>query len=410
MAIAPQHEMSGTRRIELIALLGGLTTFAPISTDMYLPAMPTIAREFAVPIGAIEHTLATFFLGFSLGQALFGPLADRFGRKLPLYGGLAAYVAASIACAMVNDAGLLAVLRFVQALGACAGIVIARASVRDLFGGHEAARVFSYMMLVLGLAPLLAPLLGGYVLAWLGWRAIFLLQGSAGLAAVAACFFRLPESHGGTRRTLNPRRVLWDYLMLSLDRRFIGYVLAGAVSHAGLFAYITGSAHVFIDLFHVRAENFGLFFGTNALGLITVSQVTARLLRHHKAERILLLSQSVQCLAGLALLAAAVTGFGGLWGIAVGLFVFVSLNAAILPTASGLALRHFGLQAGMASALLGTIQFGLGAMVATMVGAFSPATPVPMALVIAGCGISGLVFSFVLAPREGAGEAAPQTQ
>ena len=390
---------SPARRVELIALLGALTAFAPLSIDMYLPALPAIARHFQVPIGAAEHTLAAFFLGFCLGQALFGPLADRFGRKGPLYGGTLLYVAASLACTLVGSIWLLALLRFLQALGACAGMVVARASVRDLFGPHEAPRIYAYMMLILGLAPMLAPLVGGYVLVWFGWRAIFLLQAAIGMAALAAVFLRLPESHGGAHRTLHPLGVLCDYGVLLIDRRFIGYVLAGAVSNAGLFAYITASPHVFIDLFHVPPQHFGWFFGVNAIGLVTGAQVGARLLKGRSASRVLFAAQIVQWIAGLALLGCALTGFGGMWGIAGGLFAFLALNGAIMPIAAGCAMHHFGHTAGMASALLGTIQFGAAAVVSTVIGGTSPATAIPMAAVIAGCGIAGLVCSMLLRPK-----------
>ena len=387
------------RRLELIVLLGALTAFAPLSIDMYLPALPQIARDFAVPIGSAEHTLAAFFLGISLGQAFFGPLADRFGRKVPLLCGMLLYAAACIGGALSLHIVPLVLLRFAQGVGACTGVVIARACVRDIFPATESARIFSYMMLVFGVVPLLAPLTGGYVLIWSGWRTIFWLQGAAGLLAFLAVSLRLPESHGGTHRGMDPFSIVRDYWILLVDRRFIGFVLAGALSHAGLFAYLTGSPHVFIDLFGVAPQHFGWFFGVNAAGIITVSQVTARLLRRFSPARVLIVAQSLQVTAGFALLAAAASGAGGLWGIAVCLFGFISLTAAILPTAAGLALHSFPANAGMAAALLGTIQFGAGALVATVLGAFSPSTPVPMASVILLCGLSGLVCSRLLAPR-----------
>jgi DHA1 family bicyclomycin/chloramphenicol resistance-like MFS transporter len=391
------------RRVELIALLGALTAFAPLSIDMYLPALPTIARHFHVSTGAAEYTLASFFLGFTLGQALFGPLADRFGRKAPLYGGIMLYIAASLGCAMSDSAALLATLRFLQALGACAGMVIARACARDLFGPHEAPRIYAYMMLVLGLAPLLAPFVGGYVLVWFGWRAIFLAQAAIGSAALMATALRIPESHAGGTRMLHPAKVLRDYAVLLLDRSFIGYVLAGAVSNAGLFAYITASPHVFIDLFHVAPQHFGWFFGANAIGLVTGAQIGARLLKDRSATHVLLAAQIVQWIAGVALLACALTGFGGMWGIAGGLFLFVALNGAIMPIAAGCAMHHFGHVAGMASALVGTFQFGGAAIVSTAIGNTSSATPIPMAAVIAACGIAGLAFNLLLVPKSKAG-------
>ncbi|HEY1961605.1 MAG TPA: Bcr/CflA family multidrug efflux MFS transporter [Rhizomicrobium sp.] len=394
---------SRARRLELIALLGALTAFAPLSIDMYLPALPTIARQFHASIGAAELTLASFFTGFTFGQVLFGPLTDRFGRKGPLYAGTLLYIVASLGCALSGGVAVLAALRFLQALGACAGMVIARASARDIFGPHEAPRIYAYMMLILGLAPLLAPFIGGYVLVWFGWRAIFLLQASIGVAALVATFFRIPESLAGARRELHPLKVLRDYAALLVDRRFIGYVLAGAVSNAGLFAYITAAPHVFIDLFHVAPQHFGWFFGANAIGLVTGAQVGARLLKDRSATHVLLAAQIVQWIAGLVLLTCALTGFGGMWGIAGGLFLFVALNGAIMPIAAGCAMHHFGRMAGMASALLGALQFGAAAIVSTAIGNTSPDSAIPMAAVIAGCGIAGLAFNLLLRPKIAAG-------
>ncbi len=391
---------TGARRIELIALLGALTAFAAISTDMYLPSLPSIARDFHVAIGAVEHTLAAFFLGFALGQALFGPLADRFGRRGPLLWGMGLYVLACLLGSATTGIAPLIALRFVQAVSACAGTVIARACVRDLFAPDEAPRIFSVMMLIMGLGPLLAPLLGGYLLLWFGWRSVFLIQGIFGLAAFLVVLVRLPESHTGPRRALTPVTLLLDFWRIGIDRRFIGFVLAIATSHAGLFCYITASPHVFIDIFAVPAQHFGWFFGANAVALMTGSQVAGRLMRRMRAERVLVGAQFGQACAGLLLLSLALTGLGGLWGIAFGLMLYVGLNGAIVPTGAGLAMRPFGLNAGMASALLGTFQFGLATVSSLLLGALAQPSALPMAAVIAACGVGGLLLNLLLSPKD----------
>ena len=393
------HIASGRRRVELIVILGALTTFGALSIDMYLPALPSIARDFHAPIGSAERTLSAFFLGFAFGQAFFGPLADRFGRKPPLYAGLALYVLMCVACASAHSADMLMAARFFQAIGACAGGVVARACVRDLFGPEEAPRIFAYMMLVLAVAPLIAPFLGGYLLIWASWRAIFWIQAAIGAIAAIAIMLRLPETHGGAHRTLHPFKILRDYFYIAQDRRFIAYALAGAIGNAAMFAYITGSPHVFIDLFHVQAQNFGWFFGSNAAGLIATAQVSARLLRRASAERVMLSAQIAQVLTGAALVLIAASGFGGIVGLALALFVFVALNGAIMPMATGVSMRHFGLNAGMASALLGTLQFGAATISSLAMGAFSPHTPVPMAAIMAGCAVAGLALHVLLRPR-----------
>ncbi len=395
----PAAPLIGARRVELIVILGALTAFAPLSTDMYLPALPSIARDFHASIGDVERTLASFFLGFALGQALFGPLADRFGRKAPLIGGLAVYILACLLGAASFGVPLLTGLRFVQAVSACAGAVIARACVRDLFEAAEVPRIFSVMMTVMGLAPLLAPLLGGYLLLLFGWRAIFLTQAVLGLLGLLAVVLRLPESHAGPRRDLHLGTIFLDYGRIVTDRRFIGYVLGAATSAGGLFAYITASPHVFIDLFHVPAQHFGWFFGANAIALITGSHVSGRLLKTRRAEQVLIVAQLGQAGAGVLLMTFATTGIGGIWGIAFGLMLYVGLNGAVMPTASGVAMRPFSLNAGMASALLGTFQFGMAALASVVVGALPQTSALTMAAAIAACGIGGLAFNLLLSPK-----------
>ncbi len=402
MAAVQAHLLPRRRRIELIVLLGALTAFGALSIDMYLPALPAIAREFGVPVGAAEHTLAAFFLGFATGQAFFGPMADRFGRKPPLFAGLILYVLTCAACALAANVEMLMAARFFQAVGACAGGVIARACVRDLFGPEEAPKVFAYMMLVLGVAPLIAPFLGGYFLIWASWRAIFWFQAGVGALVAVAIMIRLPESHGGSRRTLHPGVILADYVRIARDRRFIAYALSGSASGASLYAYLTGSAHVFIDIFHVSPQHFGFFFGTIAAGLIGTAQIAARVVRGRSAEAVMLRAQAAQLAAGAAVVLVALGEFGGAYGFGAALFFFLALNGAIGPMGTGAAMRHYALNAGMASALLGTLQFAVGFLVSLVVGAFSANTALPLALVMAASGAAGLALHLLLRPRDAA--------
>lgn len=388
------------RRVELIVVLGALTAFGALSIDMYLPALPAIARDFHVEIGRAENTLAAFFLGFAAGQAFFGPMADRFGRKPPLYAGLLLYSAMCAACALSSSVEMLMAARFFQAVGACAGGVVARACVRDLFGPAETPRIFAYMMLVLGVAPLIAPFLGGYFLIWASWRAIFWFQFVFGGLVALAVAIRLPETHGGAHRALHPFVIVADYARITRDRRFIAYALSAAVSNGSLYAYLTGSAHVFIDIFHVAPQNFGWFFGINAIGLIGTAQIAARLVHGRLPEAIMLKAQFAHVVAGALLIAVSLTGIGGVFGLGAALFVFLSFNGAINPMGTGAAMRHYGANAGMASALLGSLSFVVGFGVSLVMGAFNAATALPLAAVMAGCALTGLLLHLMLRPRD----------
>jgi DHA1 family bicyclomycin/chloramphenicol resistance-like MFS transporter len=395
-----RQTLTPRRRVEIIIMLGALTAFGALSIDMYLPALPSIARDFDVPIGRAEYTLSAFFLGFALGQGFFGPLADRFGRKPPLYAGLILYVLMCAVCALSVNPEMLTAARFFQAVGACAGGVVARACVRDIFGPDEAPRIFAYMMLVLAVAPLLAPFLGGYLLVWASWHAIFWFQCAIGLAVAIAISIRLPETHGGAHRPLHPAIILVDYARIARDRSFIAYALAGSVSNAALYAYLTGSPHVFIDLYHIKPENFGWFFGANAFGLIGTAQIAARLSRGRSPESVMLAAQIAQVACGVLLAIVVVTGVGGVYGLGASLFLFMSTNGAIGPMSAGAAMRHYAVNAGMASALLGSLNFVCGFVASIVMGSFTPATALPLAAIMLVSAALGLAVHLGLRPPQ----------
>lgn len=376
---------------------------------MYLPALPALARDFQASDGAAQHTLALFFAGFALGQLVVGPLSDRYGRKRPLYAGLVLYAVASVGCALAPYIGALAVLRFMQAVGACTGIVISRAMVRDLFDPPAAVRVYASLMLVMGAAPILAPLLGGYLLVWTGWRAIFWALAAVGVLCLALAA-RLPETHaGGPAHPLALRPVLGGYAQLLTRRHYMGYALSGGLATAGMFAYIAGAPFVMIDVYGVPAQHFGWIFGANALGLIAASQLNGRVLHHRVgADRVLYWAGGIQAAAGLALLMAALTGWGGLAGLLVPLFFYVGCIGMISPNATALAMAPYGRNAGSASALLGSLQFGMAALSAALMGVLHAAPhekpALPMAAVIAACGLLALAaHAVMIRPRRDAG-------
>lgn len=383
-------------RVRRTLVLGALSAFAPMSVDLYLPAFPALERALAADASSIQWTLASFFIGFAVGQVLYGPITDRYGRKPPLYAGLAIYVAASIGCAVAPSATALIVLRLIQALGACAAAVTARAMVRDLFEPREAARVFSTLMLVMGVAPILAPLAGSYILLAAGWQAIFVALAAFGLACLAAAAWLLPETHAGNpAHSLRLAPVLHDYARIAATPVFRHNVAASSLSIGGMFAYITASPFVFIQFHGLSAQAYGWLFGANALGLILASQLNRKLLQRASPRRIVVGAMAVQALAGLALLAAAWSGAGGVRSLAVLLFLYIACLGVILPNTAAAALAPFSRQAGSASALLGTLQFGVAGLISAIVGAVHAQSAIPMAAAIALCGMAALA----IAPR-----------
>ena len=377
--------------LRLTLILGALAAFAPMSIDMYLPGLPALARSFDTDAGAVELTLSAFFVGLVCGQLVYGPLTDRFGRRRPLAAGILIYVLASVGCALASNLSALIGLRFLQAMGGCAGLVISRAVVRDLFDAQESARMFSLIMLVMGAAPILAPLAGGALLVGFGWRSIFWALALFGLLVLAASLAWMPETRRGRGASLGVRATLRVYATMLADRRFFAYALAGGFAQAGMFAYITGSPAVFIELNGVPPQHYGWLFGSNALGLIAASQVNRRLLASHAARRVLWRANQINAACGAALLATAISGAGGFVGLLVPLFGYVTSLGFIGPNATALAMAEQGRRAGSAAALLGTLQFALAALVSASLGLLNEASAVPMAFAVALCGLLALI-------------------
>jgi MFS transporter, DHA1 family, multidrug resistance protein len=375
-------------RHRLAIILGALTAMGPLAIDMYLPALPGIARELGVPIAAVQVSLASYFIGLALGQALYGPMSDRLGRKPALHVGLGIFVLASIGCAVATSVTQLVAFRFLQALGGCAPLVVPRAVVRDYFDGRDSVRMLSMLILVMGVAPILAPLIGGQLLIRFGWRSVFVLLAVYGITWSVLVAWLLPESLKPERRRHESLGVIaTTYAGFLRDRAFLGWVLSGGLVFSGLLAYISGSSFVFIELFHVPPEHFGFYFGANAVGLIAASQINRYLASRWPPEAILRIVIPIAVASSATLLVDAYTGFGGFPGILVPLFCFIACHGFVAPNTTALAMSPYGASAGSASALLGTLQFVLGAAAGGLVSAFGNGTAVPFAAVIAGCGI-----------------------
>ncbi|MHC8304045.1 multidrug effflux MFS transporter [Pseudomonas sp. PB3P13] len=380
-----------------ILILGALSAFGPLAIDFYLPAFPTMALAFGTDEAHVQLTLAAYFLGLSIGQLLYGPVADRFGRRMPLLVGVGLFTAASLACAYAPNLDWLIAARFIQALGGCAGMVISRAIVSDKCDAVGSAKVFSQLMLVMGLAPILAPMLGGLLVNTTGWQSIFLaLTGFSALAALAVAL-GLPESMPANAPRQPLSGALRQYGRLLSDPIYLGHALTGGIAIAGMFAYITGSPYVFIKLYGVPAEHFGWLFGINAAGFILVAQINARMLAKRGPAFLLVRAVWVYLGAALTLLAVSSLHTEQLWPLLVPLFICMASLGCILPNASACAMNGQGARAGSASALLGCLQFSVAAGAAWLVGFLYDGTAVPMAMVISLCAI--LVVSAAMLTR-----------
>jgi DHA1 family bicyclomycin/chloramphenicol resistance-like MFS transporter len=385
-------------RLHLVLILGTLTAFGPLATDMYLPAFPALAREFGTDAAAVQGTLATYFLGLGIGQAIYGPISDRTGRRGPLLFGISLFILASAVCALSTSIEGLWLGRLGQSLGGCVGMALGRAAVRDLFVGAEAARFFSHLILVLGIAPIVAPTLGGQILIHFGWRAIFWALAGFGVFGLIAVWFTLPETLPRERRASGGiGAALADYQQLLADRRFLAFTLSSNFIFAGMFVYIAGTPFVFIELFGVAPEHYGLLFGLNAVGIVLASQLNARLVLHFLPALLLRAGLAVFVAAAVVLAFAAWLGAGLVW-VAVPLFFTVAMMGIVPPNAMALAFEHYPRAAGSASALTGAFQFGIGAPVVVLLGALHDGTARPMAGIILVCAMLALTINLIATP------------
>ncbi|WP_157264051.1 multidrug effflux MFS transporter [Azohydromonas aeria] len=373
-------------------MLGLLMALAPLAIDMYLPTLPAIAAELHASSGAVQATLATYLAGMAGGQLVYGTLADRFGRRLPLLAGLALFTLAALGCAQAHSVGELLTWRLLQALGGCVGVVMPMTIVADrVRSDADTARVMSHLMAVLGLAPIAAPSLGGAVQAWVGWRGIFVLLALVAALAWLLVWRTLPETLPVSARQRPPQgwsAVLDGYMRLMRQRRFVVPALAGAMSRAGMFVYISASAFVLIRHYGLSPQSFGVVFAANALTLVVAAQVNARLVRRHAPRDILRWSMPAMAAAGLFLALLGLLNIGALWAMLTGLVTFLAALAFVTANTTALAMSgHEQQQRGTASGLLGTLQFACGAVAGALVGLVGEAGPLAMGVGIATCAL-----------------------
>ncbi|MBU0901044.1 MAG: multidrug effflux MFS transporter [Gammaproteobacteria bacterium] len=379
--------------LRLLLILGSLSAFGPLAIDFYLPSFPALAQAFATDVEHVQLSLAAYFAGLAIGQLVYGPLADRFGRRKPLLFGVLLFSLASLACALAPSLEWLIAARFVQALGGCAGMVVSRAVVRDLCDPINSAKVFSQLMLVMGVAPILAPLAGGLLLSAFGWPSIFICLTLFSLICLLALAKWLPETLAKDVPPAPLRGAVGEYKRLFANLPFLGYALTGGFAVAGMFAYIAGSPFVFIELYGVPAEHYGVLFGSNALGFILVAQLNAWLVARHGPAYWLGKTVWFYLACGLALLLVALAKPQALWPLLIPLFGCIACLGILLPNASACAMAGQGRHAGSASALLGSLQFVIAASAATMVGVLHDGSAWSVAVVIFACGLLAVGFS-----------------
>jgi DHA1 family bicyclomycin/chloramphenicol resistance-like MFS transporter len=388
----------------LLLILGALSAFGPLAIDFYLPSFPALAKAFATDAEHVQLSLSAYFAGMAIGQLICGPLADRFGRRLPLLLGIALFSLASLACALAPTLEWLVAARFAQALGGCAGMVVPRAMVRDLCDPIESAKLFSKLMLVMGLAPILAPLLGGWLLNHFDWSSIFYCLTFFSGMCLFAVYLWLPETLSSEHPVAPLRGAFAEYRRLLCDLPFIGHAMTGGLAMAGMFAYIAGSPFVFIELYGVPAHYYGWLFGCNAAGFILASQLNSWLVLRHGPGYWARIIVWFSWLCALTLLLLAMLRPASLWPLLIPLFGCMASLGILLPNTSACAMAGQGRHAGSASALMGSLQSVVAAAAAGMVGVLHDGSAVPMAVVMVGCSaLTVLISRLTLCAEQRAG-------
>ena len=376
---------SGSLYTGWLIFVGLVTALGPISTDMYLPGFPAISAEFGAPHSLVQYTVTAFLAGVVIGQLLHGPVSDRIGRKLPLCMGILLYIVASIGCGLAQHIWILIAWRFVQGVGGCAGIVIGRAMVRDRFGSTGSAKAFSLMVTIVAVAPMIAPLIGGWM-AGFGWRAIFAVLAVFAVLLLVGAFYSINETLPLERRVPSETlTVLGQYRTLLSSTQLLAYTVVSGLMQSALFAYVVSAPFVLMEVYGIPPQYFGMVFFANTAGLIVASQINAAIVGRFDPDRILGVALLWPAGLSIMLITALFLGFSSLYAVLAVLFGFLVGHGFISPNASALALSKHGAQAGTASAVMGAVQNGLGIATIFMTSFFKVTSALPLALVMGGC-------------------------
>lgn len=385
--------MSRKQYFFIILILGSLATVSPFSIDMYLPGFPRIASDLETTIDKVQFSLTSYLIGICLGQILYGPLLDRFGRKQPLYAGLALYVLASFGCALTSSVDSLIMMRFFQAMGGCVGLVASQALVSDLFPSEKRAEVFSLITLVIAVSPMIAPTVGGYVTASIAWQWIFIILAGIVSAIIAAIYFFLPVGRAADNSvSLRPKAVLNGFATVIKQPQFLIYTLAGGLATAAPFAYIAGSSDVFMNIYKVTEQQYGWIFAFLAVAMIGSTQLNHFLLKKFRSEQIIRVTLFYQSIVGILLIAGVYNNWFGLYSLIAMMFIFLTGQGLTGPNSSALSLAPFKKHTGSASALMGSWRMGAGGIISAIVSILHNNTALPMVGMMAACSLGGLVI------------------
>ncbi|ELB7666934.1 multidrug effflux MFS transporter [Campylobacter upsaliensis] len=388
-------KIKGFAKFRLIFILALMSSIAPLSTDMYLPALSQVKQSFETSEFLTQFSLASFFIAFALGQLIYGPLSDVFGRKIPALVGIFLFMLSSLFCVIIDNIYVFIILRFFEALGGCAGVVIARAIVNDLFELKEAASIFALMMVFSALAPMLSPSFGGFLIEYFSWHSIFATLFGLGILLFLLIFFALKESAPHLKRQkFSHKETLKSYRFVLKDKPFILYVSCASLVLAAMFAYITGSSFVFINFFGLSERDFGLLFGINALGFVIFANINAKMVQKIPSEKILFYALIIMLISTLILFVNSLIK-PNFWLFELSIFTSIALLGFIAPNTTTLAMARFKDHSGTASAVLGTSQFALAGVISFIVSAVGANTPVILALVMLICVVlaNGLYFA-----------------
>lgn len=380
----------------IILILGSLSTISPFSIDMYLPGFPAIARDLHTTIDMVQLSLTSYLIGISAGQLLYGPLLDRYGRKRPLYAGLLIYLLTSVGCAFTGSVDSLITMRFLQAIGGCAGMVSAQALVRDLFPVNQTAQAFSLLTLVIAVSPMIAPTVGGYVTTAFGWHAVFIVLAVITALILAAMFFALPEGKKPDPSiSLKPKAVLSNFWTVLRQPQFLIYALVGGIATSAPFAYIAGSSFVFMDIYQLSEQEYGWIFAFLAFAMIGSTQLNHSLLKRFKSEQIIKATLIYQTVVGLLLVIGVYYGWYDKVSLILLMFVFLTGQGLTNPNATALTLAPFSKHAGSAAALNGSFRMAMGGLVSASVSMLHNGTALPMVGMMGICAITAIVILFI---------------